>query len=103
MQGKGLTRQIRRKIALSDGQTPLDYLLAVMQDEEAPDKDRISCAIAAAPYVHPRLASVELKGDKDKPLQVATDIGTALQALAEMARQREPVIDLLPADVRDVT
>jgi len=67
---------------------PLDYLLDVMNDAQQALKDRLSAAIAAAPYVHPRLSSVELKGNTAAPLQVQSDIGQALRALAEMARHQ---------------
>jgi len=39
-----------------------------MRDESGLLDDRIEAAKAAAPYVHPRLANVQLQGDKDKPL-----------------------------------
>lgn len=66
-------------------------------------KQRMDAAIAAAPYVHARLASIELKGDSAAPLKVESDIGQALKALAEMARSRTgdagdlKTIDLEPA------
>jgi len=53
----------------NSGLTPLEYLLSVMRtsgDEGA----RIDAAKAAAPYVHPKLANVELSGNKDQPLQI---------------------------------
>ena len=71
---------------------PLTFLLGVVnlpEDAEVKLSDRIQCAIAAAPYCHPRLASVEIKGDQNAPLQVQTDIGKALAQLAEMARTRQ--------------
>jgi len=40
-------------------QTPLDYLLAVMRDESADRSVRFQAAKAAAPFVHPRLSSIE--------------------------------------------
>ena len=46
----------------ASGLTPLDYMLKVMRDEdEAPDV-RLDAAKAAAPYVHPRLATIETTG-----------------------------------------
>ena len=47
----------------ASGKTPLDYLLEVMRDELAALPDRIDAAKAAAPYVHPKLASIEHKGE----------------------------------------
>jgi len=75
--------------------TPLAFLMTIMHLKEAKMSDRIQCAIAAAPYVHPRLSSIEMKGDKENPLQIQTDIGQALKALAEIARTRE-AIDVTP-------
>lgn len=49
-----------REGALSSGLSPLDYLLRVMRDEgEDPDR-RLDAAARAAPYVHQRLAAVEV-------------------------------------------
>lgn len=44
----------------ASGLTPLDYLLSVMRDTELPREDRVDAAKAAAPYVHAKLANVEL-------------------------------------------
>jgi ATP-dependent Clp protease adapter protein ClpS len=43
---------------LSDGITPLEYMLEVMRTSSDP-KRKDAMAIAAASYVHPRLSSVE--------------------------------------------
>lgn len=40
-------------------QTPLEYMLKVMLDEGADIKRRDAMATAAAPYVHPRLTSID--------------------------------------------
>jgi hypothetical protein len=42
----------------SGKQTPLEYLLSVMHDEEEHRFTRMDAAKAAAPYVHAKLASV---------------------------------------------
>jgi hypothetical protein len=41
------------------GLTPLDYLLSLMRDEANEVAVRLAAAKDAAPYVHPRLSSVE--------------------------------------------
>ena len=62
----------RRTIALSQataeaqqaartGETPLDFLLRVMRTTKNAMHIRIDAAKAAAPYMHARLSSVELK------------------------------------------
>ena len=48
----------RREAAIgASGETPLEYLLAVMRDPNRDGHARFEAAKAAAPYVHPRLAS----------------------------------------------
>jgi hypothetical protein len=41
-----------RRVAVKGGLTPLDYMLAVMNDAEADPLRRDRMAVAAAPYVH---------------------------------------------------
>jgi hypothetical protein len=43
----------------ASGLTPLEYMLTTMRDESKPETVRLDVAKAVAPYVHPRLASVE--------------------------------------------
>jgi hypothetical protein len=58
--GSALTKTATIAAKLTeDGLTPLEVLLAVMRDETQPQNVRLQCAIAAAPYVHPRLAHVQ--------------------------------------------
>ena len=64
-----LTVERQAQVAAS-GLTPLDYMLRVMRDEQADDIRRADMAKAAAPYVHPRLASTELTGKDGGPLRV---------------------------------
>ncbi len=51
------------------GITPLDYMLQVMRDESVEPAKRLDAAKAAAPYVHPRLASVAVGNQDDKPFE----------------------------------
>lgn len=44
------------------GLTPLDYMLQVMRDVGEDSPRRLAAAAAAAPYVHAKLASIELSG-----------------------------------------
>jgi hypothetical protein len=48
--------------AKAEGVSPLEYMLKVMRDEGADKKRRDVMAVAAAGYVHPKLASVEHSG-----------------------------------------
>ena len=52
------TREIA-DAAIKEGLTPLEYMLAVLRDENADPERRDEMAKAAAPYIHPRLASIE--------------------------------------------
>jgi hypothetical protein len=55
---------VARQIEVAEsGETPLAFLLRTMRDEQADEAKRLDAAKAAAPYVHPRLAAVELSGD----------------------------------------
>lgn len=47
----------------ASGLTPLEFMLQSMRDEGLDLAIRHDMAKAAAPYVHPRLATVEQKGD----------------------------------------
>jgi len=57
-----------RKKAAEGGLMPLDYMLAILRDEDLPQESRMDAAKAAAPYVHAKLASVEHKGDGGGPM-----------------------------------
>jgi hypothetical protein len=65
------TQQFQAAVADS-GLTPLQYMLAVLRDETADPERRDEMAKAAAPYIHPRLASIEAshRGDKQNPLEL---------------------------------
>ncbi len=52
----------------ASGITPLEYMLATLRDENKSTEERMEAAKSAAPYVHPKLAAVELSGDKDNPI-----------------------------------
>ena len=63
-----------RLAARKAGVTPLEYMLAVMNDEAADDTRRDRMAIAAAPYAHPR-ADVKPAGKKDLAIEAARTAG----------------------------
>jgi hypothetical protein len=68
-----LKEQARTEIieaASNEGETPLEYMLRVMRTSDD-SKRKDAMAIAAAPFVHPKLAAVEHKGDKENPLGFA--------------------------------
>ena len=53
----------REEIIAAAGITPLEHMLSVLRDPETDPQRKDEMAKAAAPYVHPRLASIEQKGD----------------------------------------
>lgn len=67
------TREIADKAA-ENGITPLEYMLSVMRDTEEESPRRLAAAQAAAPYVHPKLANIELSGKDGKPVETVTRI-----------------------------
>lgn len=52
------TREIADKAA-AEGITPLEYMLSVLRDEEQTPGARFEAAKAAAPYIHPRLSTID--------------------------------------------
>jgi hypothetical protein len=68
--------------ALAEGLTPLEHMLKVLRDTNADEKRRDAMAVAAAQYVHPKLAAVEHSGS--------------------MAIAHEDAIDAIEADANGV-
>lgn len=66
------TTEVAQRAAES-GVTPLEYMLKVMRDSKKPLATRLDAAKSAAPYMHPRLSSVELnlQGMTDEDLRNA--------------------------------
>lgn len=54
----------------ASGLTPLDYMLMVMRDEQAPPERRDEMAKAAAPYVHPKRAAIAEPAKESAPPQI---------------------------------
>lgn len=54
----------------ASGLTPLDFMLSIMRDETKEEDLRFEAAKAAAPFVHPKLSSVEAKVDADVKARV---------------------------------
>ena len=50
-----------RAAAAASGTLPLDYMLGIMRDPAADHKRRDAMAMAAAPYLHPRLTAIDAK------------------------------------------
>lgn len=69
---------------LSDGETPLDYMLRVMRDTTADTKRRDNMALGAASYLHPRLAAVEHSGQMGVTLTQEAALNEIEQATEEI-------------------
>ena len=74
------TRELADQAA-TDGLTPLEYMLGVVRDPNVEPERRDRMAVAAAPYIHPRLAVVEAKVDSQ------VDVRISRAELAEQARR----------------
>lgn len=64
------TREIADRAA-ANGVTPLEYMLSILQDEGQPQEARYQAAKDAAPYMHPRLATVEASVEADVTAKVS--------------------------------
>lgn len=62
--------EAQRVAVIASGLSPLDYLLSVMRAEGEDVDSRLEAAKAAAPYVHPKLANIELTGADKGPIQI---------------------------------
>ena len=60
--------------AKAGGVMPLDYMLSVMRDMDADPSRRDDMAKASAPYVHPRLSTVEHGGKDGGPISIALKV-----------------------------
>ena len=58
----------REKAHERAGLTPLMFMLKTLRDEDQTHEERMKAAIAAAPFVHPRLTTVQHQGDEHKPI-----------------------------------
>lgn len=73
---------VRQAAVQASGITPLEYLLSVLRTPTELPKDanlkehvaalsmRLEAAKAAAPYVHPKLANIEMSGKDGGPLEI---------------------------------
>ena len=93
----------------ASGLTPLDYMLQVMRDEEADTAARLDAAKAAAPYVHPRLTSIEHSGsigtyddsDEEKLEQRIRELNEAIAALGPAPRANGGDRETPPSEAKE--
>lgn len=55
----------RKALIAASGLSPLEYMLERLRNTSLPAAERLDAAKAAAPYVHPRLNSVDMHGSVD--------------------------------------
>jgi hypothetical protein len=63
------TREIAEGAAAA-GEQPLEFMLRLMRDPGVDPDRRANMAIAAAPYIHPRLSATSLKAEGDSSITV---------------------------------
>lgn len=73
--------------ALEQGVTPVEYMLGILRDEDADQKERQWAAEKCAPYIHPRPAPIPRTVEIDLPdLRSVESIKTAVEkVVAETA------------------
>lgn len=78
--------------ALTEGETPADYMLRVMRDPTVEHDRRDKMAVASAPYVHPKLAAVEHTGKDGGPIATidVTDQEAARRIAFTLAKATQP-------------
>lgn len=96
--GKVSAERVLNATGTGPDKMPLAYMLAVMNDKNQKSSVRLQAAIAAAPYVHPKLASVEVKSEGQSSLAIESDLGKALRELAEITRLRSAV-DVIEGEI----
>jgi hypothetical protein len=57
---------------LEDNQSPLEYMLSVMNNTDNDQRERLDAAKAAAPYIHARIAYLEVSAEIDQPQYVVS-------------------------------
>jgi hypothetical protein len=77
------------EVAEQFGTTPLRILMEIATHPESSKEEVIQCAIAAAPYCHPRLKQVEISDNRTprSPEQIERDITQFAELISR--RQRD--------------
>ena len=79
--------ELARKEALAKGTSPLDFMLAVLRDENESRAVRLDAAKAAAPYLHARLNAIDLTGETSVRWEISAEPMTAEEWKREVARE----------------
>jgi hypothetical protein len=62
---RAIAQQRKPALAAATGILPLDYMLGIMRDPNTDHKRRDAMAMAASPYLHPKLSGVDAKLSTD--------------------------------------
>jgi len=84
-----VTQAQRDKVAAT-GITPLDYMLDVLRNKRLKREVRMAAAVSAAPYVHPRLAAVEMTGKDGGPIEFTNAKADLARRIARHAGTGKP-------------
>lgn len=88
--GKPNNKTAALQAAIEDtGETPLAYMVRVMRDRSVEHNRRDEMAKAAAPYIHSKLANVQLTGKDGGPIQTE-DVGARDKLAHLLNRQVAP-------------
>lgn len=74
-------------VAAATGETPIEYMLRIMRDQDADIERRDKMAIAAAPFVHPKLATLNHTGQfnikrwSDEQLALAREVLSKIETI----------------------
>jgi hypothetical protein len=80
-------RTLRNETVDSGRRMPLEHMLAVMDDPKASQDRRDRMAIAAAPYLHPRLSSI------DSTVKLAAEVTVTLSEDERRERARRMIAE----------
>lgn len=75
------------------GETPLEYKLRVMRDKTVDHDRRDKMAIAAAPYVHNRLAAIEHTGKDGGAIEIDVSDRDMARAVLSFLRDNAKIKD----------
>ncbi len=109
-------REKMRQECEASGLTPLEYMISLLRDPAAPREERKWAAAQAAPYIHAKLQSTTISGDKDAPLipptrrdelfgtveqarRIAFVLGMGDVAKQELDKMDAPVVDTEPKPI----
>jgi len=75
-------RELMERVAANGAAMPVDFMLSLMRDPAMPVELRFEAAKAAAPFLHPKLNSIEHSGPAGGPTPSAEHITDEQRARA---------------------